>query len=744
MKRFTLAALAALALASNAGASGDYGPSYTMFKAWTAPDIALERFQAGELGVIQPGMRRVYLYTAWRAIALGPKAGSMPGLAGGLARADGSVFAHGWTEDGDQPYGELLKRTAAVLRLPADDPQVRKVLACPPAATAYAMQVLRGAAARADATPARLDAWVLAQYRVGEACQGAEDARYRFGNDKPPALTPPAQPPANEPAYWRQLNEYQRAAWAFQGEHYADSTALFERIGATPGHPMRELGAYLALRSEVRRALAIEVPKVALAAREQEARILEKRGDAILADASLGAMHEPTRALLRSMRAGLTPESRLQELSRSLGDPARDPFAQDRLGDWSVVMEASVNGPLAKVAPPLQTLRKEHEFIDWIEALRDCAGLAARPSCPVAGAHALERWQQTRSRAWLVAALMLAESAPPALVQAGLALPASDPGYLTVRYHLARLLRQAGKGDEARAILDAILPGKLSPGTRNLFREERFAVARSVRDGGAWLLRTNVDYRKGDDKVQEDSINDDGLAWLNQGLPVADLVELAGQPGLPQPLRARIAGAAWVRAALLDAKEEGDRAGALLAQLAPATADAVARYGRAASGAERRHLVLAASLRFQLAAQLAMSAEPVAAPADPGELTASGWCSFKPGADKWVPGAEGAGPGLGWRLPPVPDTGHAAQARAEVGRLGTFKTATGTVGDDVMAWAASHPDDPELPWLLHVVVMSTRGGCLDADAKALSRKAWNLLHKRYARSEWAARTPYYY
>lgn len=744
MKRITLALASslALALASNAGASGDYGPSYTMFKAWTAPDIPLERFQAGELGVIQPGMRRVYLYTAWRAIALGPKAASMPGPAGGLARADGSVFAQGWTEGGDKSSDDLLKRAAAVLRLPADDPQVRKILACPPAATAYAAQVLRGAAARADATPARLNAWVLAQYRVGEACQAAEDARYRYGDEKPPNLAAPAQPPANEPAYWRQLNEYQRAAWAFQSERYADSTALFERIGATPGHPMRALGAYLALRSEVRRALAIEVPKVAPAAREQQARTLEKRADAILADASLAAMHEPVRALLRSMRARLTPESRLQELSRYLDDPAHDPFAQDRLGDWSVVMEASLNGPLAKVAPALQSLRDGHEFIDWIETLRGCTSLGAEPSCPVAGSHALARWQKTKSRPWLVAALMLAESAPPALVQAGMALPAGDPGYLTARYHLARLLRLGGKADEARTVSEGVLKGKLSPGTRNLFREERFAVATSVRDGGAWLLRTNVDFRKNDDKVQEDSINDDGLAWLNQGLPVAGLVELAGQPGLPQALRARIAGTAWVRAALLDAKEEGDRAGALLAQLAPVTADAVARYNRAASSTERRHIVLAASLRFQLAGQLQMVAEPVAAPADPGELTASGWCSFKPGAGET--GAASGAPGLGWRLPAMPDTGHAAAARAEIARLSSLKTATGTVGDDVMAWAASHPDDPELPWLLHVVVMSTRGGCLDPDAKALSRKAWNLLHKRYARSEWAAKTPYYY
>ena len=64
----------------------------------------------------------------------------------------------------------------------------------------------------------------------------------------------------------------------------------------------------------------------------------------------------------------------------------------------------------------------------------------------------------------------------------------------------------------------------------------------------------------------------------------------------------------------------------------------------------------------------------------------------------------------------MPDTGHADLRRGELARLCNMKTATGVLGDDVLAWAASYPQDPELPWLLHVVVMSTRGGCLDPDA----------------------------
>jgi hypothetical protein len=728
--KYLLACAALAAVAANAFASGDYGPSYTMFKAYTKPDIPNMRFQAGDLGVLQPGMRRVYLYTAWRAIMRGAPVAKKPGTEGGLDRADGSAFGYGWDHvDGEDTSADLIGRAAKVLNIRIDDAAARMIVACPAAANAHAAATLRQLEARPDANRARVDAWLHAQYQVGESCQRAEDARYSYRAEKLPEIVAPQPLPATEPAYWRQLRDYQRAAWQFHGAHYAESTALFDQIGATAGHPMRGLGAYLALRSEIRRAVAA-VPQTPRDAREREAQVLDKRGAAIVADASLQAMHEPARALLRAMRVRLTPEARLDELNRYLGDPAHDPFALDRLGDWSILMDE------AKAEP----LRGQYAFIDWIATLQDCAG-SRDGSCAAPARHALERWQQgTKQRGhtdpWLVAALMLAETPAPALEQAALAVDADDPAYLTVRYHLARLYRLAGKRDAARAIADAALKGKLSPATRNLFREERFAVATSVRDAGAYLLRANVDMASPDAAPAEDMLNDDAIAWLKRGLATADMLELARVESLPQPLRARIAGAAWIRAALLDQPETGRAAADLLARLVPAVAEMVTRYARAATPAERRHVALVASVAFGLSADLDMAAPPVTRTLA-GDATASAWCSFKPSQFD-TPTS------FVWRLPAPPELGDTAARRTELGRLEQLKTATGTFGDDVLQWADTHPADPELPWLLHVAVMSTRGGCLDKDASALSRKAHALLHKRWPRSEWARATPYFY
>jgi hypothetical protein len=450
---------------------------------------------------------------------------------------------------------------------------------------------------------------------------------------------------------------------------------------------------------------------------------LDRRAHAILADASLKPMHEPTLALMRSARARLTPEARLEELSRYLDDPAADPYSEDRLGDW-----ASIAGGGRDRPDP-----GRHDFVDWILTLRACgADAPADRSCAVQAAHALERWQRTSSPTWMAAALILGTRLPPSLEKSALAVAPNDPAYLTVRYHLARLYRLAGKRDQARAISDAVLALALSPGTRNLFREERFAVATSVADATQYLMRVNVDV-----PGLGPQVNDDGLGWFNHSLAVKDMLEAARQSSLPPAVRARMTAAVWIRAELLGNSDLALAASDALDPLAPILHRDLEAYRAAKKADVRRHVMLVTALRYDLSPHLGMEAkQPALVAAD--DTLASNWCRFTPDDSALAP------PSLPWRLPGPPATGDAAQAGADMRRLAPLKTATGLVGDQVLDWAAAHPADPEVPWLLHVVVMSTRGGCLDKDSPALSRKAYRLLHARYPASEWSEKTPYFY
>jgi hypothetical protein len=728
MKRLVL--LATLFAAAHAGASGDYGPSYQRFKAYTYPDIELERYQAGELGVLQPGLQRVYLYTAWRAIALGPKRKTAPATAGGLERADGSAFGSGWVSGQADPASvEAWQRESGN--------SAGSFGACPPAGNAFALDTLRLLRARKDATPVRVQAWTDAQELVWKACKAVEEARYRDENALKKVLVPAALP-GTEPLFWRQLRDYQRGATNFYAERYPEASAQFDAIGATAGHPMQGLGRYLALRAEVRAAVK-QAAQADEAQRQRLAAGVEQRAQAMLADAALAPLRETIRATVRSARARLVPQAVVAELSRQLADPAADPFQDDRLGDWAFVMRGDEYAEPAARAARFKELRPKYEFFDWIETLHDCGYTDdLKAGCRSQAQHAALEWQRTKSRPWMVAAMMMADTLAPALEKAAVAVKAGEPEYPTVRYHLARLYRLAGRVDEARAVSDAALKLTLPNGSRNLFLEERFALATSVADAARFMLRVDVDFSRGTPDKPHAGLNEDSVEWMLRGLAAADMLELARQPVLEAPIRARLASAAWMRADLLGKYDVALQALGVLEPLVPALAKAIADYRKLQAPAERRHLMLLTALKFGLSPQMTESSMPIA-PLDAEDVAASNWCSFKPDEPAGVNART-----FPWLMPPSPAVGDRAAAASEMARLAPLKTATGFIGDHVLGRVKTHADDPELPWLLHVVVASTRGGCLDADSKKLSREAFNVLHKRFPRNEWTTKTPYFY
>ena len=70
------------------------------------------------------------------------------------------------------------------------------------------------------------------------------------------------------------------------------------------------------------------------------------------------------------------------------------------------------------------------------------------------------------------------------------------------------------------------------------------------------------------------------------------------------------------------------------------------------------------------------------------------------------------------------------------GRSGTHNHKTWTR----WKWAA----DKDAAWLLYVAIQSSKGGCVDPDHTAISKKAWQVLHKQYPRSPWTEQSPYFY
>lgn len=759
--RLTAAVLTTLAafICPSAGASGDY--SQPRFANAYATDVAFAKYQAGELGVLRPTYHRTYLYLAWRAIALGEKGiKGVPNRVGGLQRALGEP-AGGWsdTQDHTKVFEAWQAQVDAALRqnpASASREYFRGYLNCPARSYRMATDSLAGLAKRSDATPARLRDWIATQRQVFKFC--GDDAEQAVYDGKPKKLPPmPVALPAAEATHWRQMQQYQLAAAAFYAGQYSDAAQRFGKIGATPGHPLLSWGAYLGMRAQIRAAYADQQRKT------DPLPVIAKTAAAILADASLAPRHDDTRALLRSAQAALAPEDRMTELSRLLDNPASDPFADDYLGDWRVLADLLFDSKEADDQQLTAALRKSTSFVDWIETLGACP-LGADPAknaaaCAGARSHAEQAWRQAvlqkdavRARLWLTAAALMADSMSAELEQGAARVEPGAPEYLSLRYALARHYRLAAQLDKARATNEAALASNAlrssaSVSARNLFLRERFSLASSVDDAAPYLaqrlaLRQDADTGETSpgETASDESVRPagDGMVWLNASLATSELASLGNNDKVPALLRARIAVAAWMRAGLLGEHGAALQSAASIEKNVPALAGIMRQY-RALPEEARLNFMLVSALRFNLSPTVGSGGFGPYVERSKEDSLADLWCKVTADPD-------GLGLPEGAKALAVPAANPAilAARSTDIKALGALKTASGYLGEHVLARADTTPADPELPWMLHVVVKSTRGGCLDADAKTLSRTAFALLHKRFKKSPWAAKTPYHY
>jgi hypothetical protein len=88
------------------------------------------------------------------------------------------------------------------------------------------------------------------------------------------------------------------------------------------------------------------------------------------------------------------------------------------------------------------------------------------------------------------------------------------------------------------------------------------------------------------------------------------------------------------------------------------------------------------------------------------------------------------------------------QAAEEAARINALPQGLVWVGQRAMAYVKAHPDDKNAPEALSLIVHGTRYGCATYNQpnaqKALSKDAFEMLHRMYPKSEWTLNTKYYY
>lgn len=546
-------------------------------------------------------------------------------------------------------------------------------------------------------TSNELVAWIVAQDAVFSNCAGVE-------RTIPPPLT------AGSPLVQRD-RAYQIAAAHFYAGDYDVAAAAFHAIAQDAGSPWQPLGSYLEARALVRKALLSKVEGRDLPALEAALKVLRAKVAA-----------QPKDANLARLFAYAQVRARPAERAAALADGFLKTLARPELGQELIDFEFALGHPV-----PTDRSTAASDLADWVcvmspqcgmgerEGLGEEADLLARAGV------AAEKWKQTHAAHWLLAALLRAaprQADVPVLLAAAERVPASWPGAKTVRLEQARLLTGLQRFDEARAALDRI--AATTPAQANLVRQLRLEAPRDAAELISAAERVPVEL-----PGTGPCFDARGADLVNHAVPSATLA--VAVEAKPDRLLATVA---FVRAALLD---DETTARALLPFARAASPELDAKLSVWASAKEKDARAFAIAHLLLTHRGLGPNVpHDYCAPTDaklPISFQESAWCSTAESAPlpAYLTGAEREA---------------ALRERASLDALGTGLDHLTRVAT---AWARAHPEDPRSAEALSLAVKRARNHPCATDGSAkLSRAAFRLLHGRFAQTEAAKATPYWY
>ncbi len=801
--RVILALLCALLLATSGRDPAACGPflPVALITLTKHPDVPLRPFATGALGVLQPTYARSYLVVAYRQLAGKPltdsEAEAIVGLWNHRLRLDEPRPQEDAADPAHTPdSGALTKWQAARKAVPGmpEPPFITTDRQAPGPSNDYYPNLLDGAFSVATETLADRSKRFGAESPVVREWVTAQDVIFSGDIEKARALKP-LDASAKAPAIAQADRRYQMAAARFYIGDFDEARTQFLKIAEDRESPWRPYGRYLAARSLVRKASLLD-----LSAEEREA--IEKKAiaelQAVAADSTLPeglrASASGLAVLVRGRMAAADVESQ-QRLASQLSAELMKPAATGEAFKASVdAFTGLLNtrddsdekfGINAGFVGKGQT--PPSDLIAWIAVMQGALDpMKDDPSAdlslgrlqralaePKAAsfAYARERWRATKSIPWLVATLTNARTDADVdkdLLDAAARVPRESPALATVSFHRARIILSHGDTAAARAMLNAALQSPSSAGSpaaanalRQLRRRTATTLDEFLADAALPALGTMLDIVDNEipdaepDKTWPDAadrtkgmllFDEDGASQMNH-LPVSDLTTAAERETFPTPIRRDLAAAAWVRAAITDQPELAKRAAVVLRELRPqlkADLDAYDKAAAASAGAtaaDREARTIAAVWTL-----LRFPGLSVNVPAGIGRLkplkemdhwSDNWWCgSGQSMFNRPKPSLEAAA------FPAYLSPEARTVATHEIEQM--LQPAPNYLADVTLRWAAQQPTDPRVPQALHLVVEGTRWGCSDTETTQRSQKAHALLHSKYPKSPWTARTPYWF
>jgi hypothetical protein len=567
--------------------------------------------------------------------------------------------------------------------------------------------------ARTYARPAELQSWVEGQDLVFANCSD-------FPAHDSPSI--PVDPEPNFSEMARADRDYQIAAAHFYSEDFDIAENLFRKIAADRSSPWRSTASYMVARTLLR--------EFSLEGKSSAADAARAQFQAVAEDSTAGTLRDSARGMVEHIDAVQHSSDTLQALSEGVMAPQPDAsFTRTLEESRYVILAPSFHGAMTNSEVP--------EPFDWVHTL-DSGNEA----------HAVDRWRATHSLPWLTVALIHAtkqEPAVPDLLEAASHVPADSPAFTTVTYNAIRLRLDRGELNGLRPQLNRLLANERTetPSVRNAWRAERIRVAISFDDFLHFAPRIPIDFAN-DPVLNSAVLADDSIFVLNYRAPLSKLVEAVHSPRISAWSSSQLALRAWTRAFMLEDTAAMISVAPVILKAHPAWAAVELTPPPQVDDAWRfrTSLLIARNAAFTPLLEVETRQPSYSYSYD------SWWCGINEPHE-----TQGAyRPNVGWRLsnsmePPdaVFSPSERAEAKKEADRLRKLGSAQDVIGSVVLAWAKAHPDDPLVPEALYRVVRVVRYGChAEPDNGKLSKTAFDLLHTRYPKNPWTAKTPYWF
>ncbi len=729
------------------------------------PDPPLAEFAGGRLGHVRPTWARRYLTVAYRYLTGKPLSIEEQRPLSGLQPWRVRVSTP--SELAVRPLPDWLDARGTVPRV-GSQPKVHPLRPlgkdsfesfwnCNDGAFSTAAATLRARSATFGPSSDEVADWVRAQDQVFSNCSGGR--------------TIPEPLPASAPLLARQDRAYQIAAALFYSTDYEEAERAFRAIAQDRTSPWSKIAPYLAARCLIRKA-TVNAP-----AGSFDKPVLERASRELHAFAqSADSAHDRAMAeeLLGFVDARVAPIARARALASAIEEGHLRGAIWRALFDYTFLLDAAHGeGAFEEAEQRIQRAQTDFERLvawrstsdltDWI--------ITFQASTPDATAHAFARWRESASLAWLVAVLDKTTKDTPdvePVLEAARALKADSPAYPSAVYHLVRLQLERGQQSAARESIDRVLATKPDwpHSALNELAAWRMTLARDLQEFIRFAPR--VPAASGENHVLLEEITGPGPRWrhafdvdstamFNYRLPLSALERVATSPSLPETLREEVGRAAWTRAVLLRDDAVAQRTFEFIERAASSLKSDLIAYRSAKTASQRQRAALflllkLPGLRPSVAPGLGRepdrrSLKPVPEPvADLDPLRDNWWCdagefsglsSYRIYRDQSSPP-----PAVPW--PAFLDDTTRTEARGEDAQMEKLPTAPVILCDRTVEWAKAAPNDPRIPEALYLAIRSSHYGCWTKATTASSRAAFRLLKTRYANTESAKKTKYYY